>query len=278
MCSRTKLGDSKIAQFGQTGKNTKNKFDDFPKNFSELVKEIGKIIVVCPLEISNNFMLFNLWKLTKVLGLKIQLQFLVFCVNVWLRQFLNSFAWFFLLQNVTPTIRTTSYGWFWFVPNELFLQPKQLSHWRLFCNQNSCPIEGCTSTKTVVSLKAVLHLRQLSHWGLYFNQNSCPIEGCNTSKTVVPLKAVLQPKQLSHWRLFCNQNSCPFEGCTSIKTVIWSYERIPVSQKSKQLYLLFKVVIKPKILYCPIKGVLQLRQLSYWMCPTSKTCPFWGSP
>ena len=60
MCSRTKLGDSKIAQFGQTGKNTKNKFDDFPKNFSELVKEIGKIIVVCPLEISNNFMLFNL--------------------------------------------------------------------------------------------------------------------------------------------------------------------------------------------------------------------------
>ena len=208
MCSRTKLGDSKIAQFGQTGKNTKNKFDDFPKNFSELVKEIGKIIVVCPLEISNNFMLFNLWKLTKVLGLKIQLPFLVFCVNVRLRQFLNSFAWFFLLQNVTPTIRTTSYGRFWFVPNEFFLQPKQLSH----------------------------------------------------------------------WRLFCNQNSCPFEGCTSIKTVIWSYERIPVSQKSKQLYLLFKVVIKPKILYCPIKGVLQLRQLSYWMCPTSKTCPFWGSP
>ena len=110
------------------------------------------------------------------------------------------------------------------------------------------------------------------------NQNSCPIEGCSAIKTVVPLKAVLQPKQLSHWRLFCNQNSCPFEGCTSIKTVIWSYERIPVSQKSKQLYLLFKVVIKPKKLYSLIKGLLQLRQLSYWMCPTTKTCPFWDSP
>ena len=185
MCSRTKVGDSKIAQFGQTGKNTKNKFDDFPKNFSELVKEIGKIIVVCPLEISNNFMLFNLWKLTKVLGLKIQLPFLVFCVNVRLRQFLNSFAWFFLLQNVTPTIRTTSYGWFWFVPNELFLQPKQLSHWRLFCNQNSCPIEGCTSTKTVVSLKAVLQSKQLSLWRLYFNQNSYLVLWEDTRKSKV---------------------------------------------------------------------------------------------